>query len=316
MLIALLSLIILSCSKENNKQAQPKDCTSNFQEHPKAIACQALLDKYTNDGFAGISILIDSPTDGLWMGSSGFANLESNKKMNACNTHHTASLYKTYTATIIMQLVEEDKINLDDKLASYLSSDITDSVPNGNKVSIRNLLQHRSGIPDIFEEEFVNDFFGNPTRAYTIHELLAYIYDKEPLSDVDTQFHYSDANYSLLTLVIENVESNYAEAIRSRIFDPLKLTNTYFLEDPSQAPASLADSYWDSNGDNILENNSIIQTALTAGLTGSDGIVTTALDLKTFIQALAKGELVKDLNAMTDFLEVPDEVQQTEVYKG
>ena len=314
--LLIITLFMASCAKDNITLENDVDCTSDFQDHPKASALQAVADQHANDGFVGMTLLVDHPTDGLWMGSGGYASIENDTKMNPCHIHHTASLYKTYIATVIMQMVTENKINLNDPLSNYLASDITDRIPNGSSVSIKNLLQQRSGIPDIFEVAFITDFFNNPTKQYTIEELLEYVYDKNPLSAVDTEFHYSDANFSLLTLVIESIEGNYIQALKTRIFEPLNLTDTYFLENPTQTPVGLADSYWDRYGDGNIENNSDIQVALTAGLSGSDGILTTANDLKKFMQALTNGELVSNLALMTDFLAVPQEVQDREVYSG
>ncbi len=314
--ILALSLCIVSCTKEYFSPENDINCTMNFQDHPKATSFQTLTDKYAHDGFVGMTILIDDPTDGLWIGSSGYASIEQNIKMNPCHIHHTASLYKTYIATVIMQLVEENKIDLNDKLSNYLSTDITDKIPNGNSVSIKNLLQQRTGIPDIFEIDFITNFFNNPTSLYTVEELLEYVYDKEPLSEVGTEFHYSDANFSLLTLVIQEVEGNYIEALKSRIFAPLNLNDTYFLEHTDQTPIGLADSYWDRYNDGKIENISDLQTTLTVGLRGSDGIVTTANDLKIFIQALASGNLVTNISLMTDFLDVPLAIQERNVYAG
>lgn len=316
LIIIALSSFIVSCSEEYVTPANDINCTMDFQNHSNAAAFQNIINTYTNDGFVGMTLLIDSPIDGLWMGSSGYASIEENIEMNPCHIHHTASLYKTYIATVIMQLIEENKMNLDDRLSDHLSSDITNKIPNGNLISIKNLLQQRTGIPDIFEIDFITDFFNNPTKAYTFEELLEYVYDLEPLSNVDTEFHYSDANFTLLTLVIEKIEGNYIQAIKSRIFEPLNLEDTYFLENANQTPVGLADSYWDRYNDGKIENISDIQTILTVELKGSDGIVTTANDLKTFIQALASGDLVTNVAEMTDFIDVPAERQEQEVYSG
>ena len=315
-LIIVLSLFSTSCTQEHLTLENDNNCSMTFQNHPKAIALQNLADKYATDGFVGMTLLIDTPIDGLWIGSSGYANIEENIKMNPCHIQHTASLYKTYIATVIMQLVAENKIDLNDQLSKYLPSEITDKIPNGNEVSIKNLLQQRTGIPDIFEIDFITDFFNNPTKAYTIEELLEYIYDKDSLSAVDTEFHYSDANFSLLTLVIEKVEGSYIEALKSRIFDPLNLEDTYFLDNPNDTPEGLAGSYWNRYSDGKIENNSDVQIALTAGLRGSDGILTTATDLKTFMQALTSGNLGTNISLMTDFLDVPLDIQEREVYSG
>ena len=316
-IVALLAFVFTSCSDDDETNLDNDlDCTSNFENHINAHSFQTLIDSFANDGFVGMSLLVDHPTDGLWMGSAGYANIEDEVLMNPCHIHHAASIYKTYIATIIMQFVEEGKINLNSKLTDYLSTDITDRLPNGSAVTIKNLLQQRSGIPDIFESEFLTDFFNNPTKQYTIEELLEYIYDKDPLSEVDTEFHYSDANFSLLTLVIQETEGDFIQVLKKRIFEPLELDNTYFLENTNPIPAGLANSYWDRFSNGNFENNTEIQIAVVTGLKGSEGIATTVNDLKTFIQALANGNLVSNVSLMTDFLDVPTMVQEREVYSG
>ncbi len=316
-LCTLLIFSFSSCTEEEELRTDANiDCSADFQDHPNANRFQSIVDDYAADGFVGMTVLIDHPSDGLWMGSSGFADIEDNIKMNPCHLHHVASLYKTYIATIVMQLVEENKLNLDDKLSNYLAADITDRLPNGHLISIKNLLQQRSGLPDIFEAEFITDFFNTPTKQYSIQDLLEYIYDKEPLSDVDTEFKYSDANFSLLSLVIEEIEGDFIQELKDRIFTPLELHDTYFLNDQSDVPTGLADSYWERFSDGNIENNTDVQIALATGLRGSDGIVSSVDDLKTFIQAIAKGELVSDIAAMTEFIAVPTEVQETEVNSG
>jgi D-alanyl-D-alanine carboxypeptidase len=236
--------------------------------------------------------------------------------MNPTYLNHTASIYKTFIATIIMQLVEENKICLNDKLTKYLEPAITDRIANGNNISIKNLLQHRTGIRDIFEADFFEGFFMNPTKQYTIEELLEYVNDEAPLFKEGTKYHYSDANYSLLTLVIDTIEGSHISAIRTRIFDALHLQNTYFLEHPNQVPIGVVDSYWDIENTGNFENISEIQNALTSGLRGSDGVVTSAYDLNLFMRALVKGFLVEDIASMTDFIATPKEVQEQEGVVG
>ena len=309
-------LCLTSCIESYSTSENNIDCALTFEEHGNHDAFQTLLNTYATDGFVGMTLLIDDPDEGLWIGSSGYANIEEDIKMNPCHEHHTASLYKTFISTVILQLVQEEKLHLDDKLNEYLEVGLTERIPNANMISIRNLLEHRTGIPDIFEVEFITDFFNHPELAYSMNELIEYVYDKEALSEPGTDFYYSDANYTLLTLLIEAVEGSHTQAIRDRIFSPLNLTDTYFIEDPSQVPERLAESYWDRYGNGEIENNSDVQIALTAGLKGSDGIISTANDLKIFIKALSDATLLNDISEMTTFRAVGTEIQQNNVYSG
>ena len=94
-------IFLSSCTKEYMTPDNDINCTSNYENHPNADAFQAVIDNYANDGFVGMTLLIDKPIDGLWIGSSGYASIENNIKMNPCHVHHTASLYKTYIKYII-----------------------------------------------------------------------------------------------------------------------------------------------------------------------------------------------------------------------
>ncbi|WP_103071759.1 serine hydrolase domain-containing protein [Aquimarina sediminis] len=313
LILGVCIILFFSCSDEDDLSTDKINCNA---EHPKNTVYQDLINNYTQSGSVGLALLIADPEDGLWMGSSGYANLKNKIKMKPDYLHHTASIYKTFIATIIMQLVEENKIDINDKLKKYVDSDITNRIANGSDISIKNLLQHRTGVRDIFENDFFEGFFMNPTKQYTIKELLEYVYDEGPLFEEGTEYHYSDANYSLLTLVIDKVEGSHINSIRTRIFKKLDLQDSYFLEQYSQEPIGLVDSYWDIENNGSFENISEIQNAVTSGLRGSDGVVMSTYDLYLFMRALVKGSLVKDISSMKDFIATPTEIQEQEGVKG
>lgn len=186
--LGFFSVLFNGCKKEYPNPDNDISCGINYQDHPKNSQYQELLDSYAKKGFVGLTVLVDNPADGLWIGSSGYADIENKVKMTPCHFHHTASIYKTYIVVIIMQLVQEGKIKLDDHLIKYISSDIVSKLTNGNKITIKNLLQHRTGIPDIFEEDFVLGFFNHPEKTYSIEQLLKFVYNKKPLSKPGTEF--------------------------------------------------------------------------------------------------------------------------------
>ncbi len=305
-------LIFMSCVKDYPNPDNKLNCNMSFQDHPKNSRYQELLDSYAKNGFAGLTVLVDDQANSLWMGSSGYADIENKIKMTPCHYHHTASIFKTYLSVVIMQLIEEGKFNADDRLTGLVSEDILNQIPNGNLVTIKNLLQHRSGIPDLFETDFMLDLFNQSKESYSIETLLKYVYGKKKLSQPGTDFYYSDANFARLSLVVNHFEGDYGNAIKTRIFKALDLKESVFMNSSADAPPGLADSYWDRFGDGKIENNSDWQINLTSGLKGTDGIVTTANDMKRFIQAMTDGTLVSaaSLSLMTNFADVTVEEQQ------
>lgn len=309
-IICLILLVgITSCRKEYEEPDDNVVCSVNYDDHPKNMAYQSLLDEYTQKGLIGLSVLTDSPQLGTWEGASGYAKIENNIEMTSCHLHHTASIFKTFAAVVIIQMAEEGKFQLDEKAASYLPSDIVEKLPNGKEFTIRQLLQHRTGMVDVFEFDFINAFFNNPNQLYTIEELLAFMEGTKAQSEPGTDFYYSDANYLLLALIINKFDGDYVSAMNNRIVKPLGMTDTYIIDKPEQHPDGLANSYWDRYGKGKIENVSDIQIATTAGLRGTDGIIGSTEDLKIFIKAIFDGRLISSssLAEMADAISVPEE---------
>ena len=164
-----------------------------------------------------------------------------------------ASSTKTFVATIILQLIEEGKMNLNSKASKYLKNvDYLDFNNlhrlNGksfsNQITIEQLLSHRSGLADIFADKG-DDFFSlilqNRQLQYTPKEIVKLYYqfglNVLPHFEPGNGWSYSDMNYVLLGLIIESMDKgSLAESIRSRILEPLKMENTFFefYESPTQ----------------------------------------------------------------------------------
>lgn len=312
LILFVLFLALVGCKKEYPTPESSSNCSIQYQNHPLNSQYQAIVDRYCQEGFVGLTVLVDDSVTGLWIGSSGYADMENKVKMTPCHLHHTASIYKTYIAVLIMQLVDEGKLALTDKLEAYVNQDILEQLPNGREVTIENLLQHRTGMPDVFETDFIFDFFNSSGESYSIEKLLQYDYGAKAVSEPGTNFFYSDANYALLSLVINHFEGDYGVAIQTRIFQELALQDSYFLFDAKDAPKGLANSYWDRFGNGIIENISDWQINFTSGLKGTDGVVTSAQDLKHFLQAVVHGNLLSPASVlkMTTFVDVPESEKQ------
>lgn len=284
--------------KDELTEPAPSNCSLPFADssanNSKNIIYQALLDKYVKKGLPGLVVLIRTPNEGLWIGSSGYARIEDKTPMSKCNIVYSASIGKTYCAVAIMQLVDQGKINLDDKINAYLSADICKKIPNGNTVTIRNLLGHTSGIPNFDENtQFIADVLNNPF-SITTADLIKYEYGKNALFQPGEGYEYSSTGYELLALIIDNVTGeNHSKYYTSHIFQPFGLNNTYYKNEKDfPKPNGLVNCYFDRLGDGKIENVSIVNNYLTKVFTGSDGIMATVYDYSLFIEALMKGSLV------------------------
>ena len=227
---------------------------------------------------------------------------QTGKPVNITQQFRIASITKTFVATVTLQLVEENKVKLTDRIVDHLSDHAflgLDSLhyyqgqQYAGEIKIEHLLSHRSGLADIFNDKssaFFSKVFSNPQQTYSPKSIveLYYAFDlhQEAHFRPGEDFTYSDMNYVILGLLIEKLEKQaLAAALRKRILDPLKLAATYFefYEEAPNEP-SLLQQWYDS------QNMSAINTSFDwAG----GGLVSTMQDLSTFIRALFDGQLLQ-----------------------
>jgi D-alanyl-D-alanine carboxypeptidase len=157
------------------------------------------------------------------------------------------------------------------------------------------LLNHTSGIPDYMENiNFKLHWFNNLTQPWTAAEALAYAYDKPLLFKPGAQFNYSNTNYILLSLLLEHLtKQTEGEWLQENILKPQQLAHTYYKTQPAylgQLP--MPNYYLDRYGDGRHQNiTAAAKTEIYSEL-GDGGLVATALDFVTFLDALANGLII------------------------
>jgi D-alanyl-D-alanine carboxypeptidase len=140
------------------------------------------------------------------------------------------SLTKSFTATAILELVDEGRVALDDAVSTYVSG-----VPNGDAITLRQLAAMRSGLWD-YSEEVIPANLVEPTRHWTPRELLDIGFSRPPLFSPGTAFDYSNTNTVLLALVVEAVSGQSLDVlVAERILQPMNLTHTGSATDTAMA---------------------------------------------------------------------------------
>ncbi|OVE57443.1 serine hydrolase domain-containing protein [Chryseobacterium mucoviscidosis] len=222
----------------------------------------------------------------------GFADAEKNQKANVNTQYRIGSISKTFTAVLIMKALEEKKISLDQKLSEFYPE-----IPNAEKISIENLLQHRTGIHNLTSEA---EFWQYNTKPQTESSLISIIKKYKSDFEPGSKHEYSNSNYILLGFILEKIyKKPYAVLLKDKITKPLKLTLTQAggKIDPSKDQAK---AYQYINGTYVVSSETDMSIPIGAG-----NIISTPRDLLTFILGLENGKLVKksSLEKMKTFVD-------------
>jgi CubicO group peptidase (beta-lactamase class C family) len=234
-----------------------------------------------NDKFMG-SLCIREGENVVFNKAYGFADVDKNIAADRMTKYKIGSVTKTFTAVMIMQLIEEKKLNLQTKLNRFYPK-----IPNAEKITIYDLLHHRTGIVDYINGDSITA--KNIYRFHSKQEMIQKITDYKPLFEPGTKHEYSNSNYNLLGYIIETLtKKSYAENIQTRIVKKANLLNTYFPQ--GKIETSVGESYsYLFNGtkwEKVEEwENSI---AYSAG-----ALISTPADLTRFMYALFDGKLIK-----------------------
>ncbi|MEW7279019.1 serine hydrolase domain-containing protein [Aquimarina sp. 2201CG1-2-11] len=229
-----------------------------------------------NKGMGSISIFHEGKE--VYQNCIGYADVENNREASKNTKYRIGSITKTYTATMIMQLVDEKKITLTTTIDTYFPL-----VPNADKITIGHLLKHRSGLYNITDDvDFVNWMVLPQTR----NQMIARVIKSESQFTPNSKTEYSNTNYLLLSYIIEDIEKKtYAQVLQSKIVKPCRLRNTYY--------GSKIDTKNNEALSYELEDkwNPSIETDMSVPL-GAGGIVSTSSDVNAFYDHLFEGKLI------------------------
>ena len=268
---------------------------------------QALLDRSLAEDRSspGAVLRIESP-DFTWAGAAGACDPQRRLTMQPGDAFHAASITKMLTATLCLILAEDNMVDLDRGIGAYLPGAITDGLHDidgtafGSAITLRQLLNHRSGLADFFGDgaagpkarpPFVTEMAASPNRFWSPREVLDWT--KATLSPhfpPGGGWHYSDTGYLLAGMVIEAVTGEALhDVLRLWLLAPLGMDHSYLLyrERPRLTAAGRPPSR------PFVGTLDYGRLKSASADWGSGGIVTTAGDLCRFIRAFADARLLK-----------------------
>lgn len=256
---------------------------------------------HENNKFMG-SLTIREGENVVFNKAYGFADVEKNIKADRLTRYKIGSISKTFTAVMVMQLIEEKKMTLQTKLNRFYPK-----IQNAEKISIYDLLHHRTGIVDYVNQDA--SFHASLDKKHSKEDILKVITSFKSNFEPGSKYEYSNSNFFILGCIIEKLtKKSYEENLQNRIVKKAELgtfenktemtdkgavtkkvfvPTTYYREEATNTANKESYSYYfdGTNWVKSLENHNSIPFA-------SGGITSTPADLTKFIQALFNGKLV------------------------
>ena len=234
-----------------------------------------------NEKFMG-SVAIYKEDTIIYNRQVGFLNVNKGIGANSTTKYRIGSISKTFTAVLIFKAIEEGKINLNETLNNYFPG-----IKNASKITISNLLNHRSGIHSFTDNRKI--YLSYHTQPKSEKEMVniisAYDSDFEP----DSGAAYSNSNYLLLSYILERIYmKKFGQILQDKLCTPLKLDHTYYRAGLSNE-SNESDSYVYSKKQWKIEPQTHGEIGLGAGT-----IISNPTDLIRFSDALFNGELISE----------------------
>ncbi len=254
-----------------------------------------------NNRDKGISAAIIMPNGGVWTGAAGIG--KNSLPIQTTTPFYCASTSKTFVAANMMKLVETNSININAPIYHYLVSSQYPSAYIDSTITIKQLLNHTSGIYNFTDNSnFFTSVTTNPTKAYAHGECLFQFLNQGPTFPKGTGFNYSNSNYVLLAFILEKATgADLKDIIYNNIIQPLNLNATSSSDDTTpNSPAGFCANtgLFDVNLSNIPH------TALLTSMWGPAHMVSIPENLAHYCRALIKGQLYTQPTTITDMLTV------------
>ncbi|MFF1381556.1 serine hydrolase domain-containing protein [Streptomyces sp. NPDC058308] len=261
-------------------------------------ATQRALDALERSGIPGVAAEVNGP-QGKWFGSAGYADTATGRKRTAADHLRAGSNTKSLVSVVLLQLEAEKKLSLDDSVERWLPGVLQGNGYDGTKVTVRQLLNHTSGVHDMVStpewREHMNGpgFLAHRYDAWTPRRIVDLALTYKPDFEPGTSWNYSNTNFVLAGMIIEKVTGNtYAHEAERRIIKRLKLRETTFPGTDPKMPAPHAIGYsklYAANpGPEIYD-----ATEYNPAWSGATGeVISTTGDLNRYYSALLKGQLL------------------------
>ncbi|GGQ64166.1 serine hydrolase domain-containing protein [Kitasatospora griseola] len=259
--------------------------------HRTNAALQRDVDALTALGATGVQARLTGPDGPDATAVGGVADVTTRQPVPADGYFRIASVTKAFVATVVLQLVAEGKLTLDDTVESRLPGVVSGNGNDGRAITVRDLLQHRSGLHDDYPDyTSAEDFQQHRNDTVTAEQTVARAVAHQPDFRPGTQWSYGNTGYVLLGMIVERVTGHpWHQEVHDRIVRPLALDHTSRPGATPALPQPHAATYQRFQDGGPLVD---VTEQVGMGTNGEAGLISTTADLDRFFAALLGGKLL------------------------
>jgi len=234
----------------------------------------------------GAIVGIWSPRSGDLVMLKGKADIKTGTAMNSADRVRICSITKTFTVTVVLELVDEGKLGLEDRLAKYYPD-----IPGADQITIGQLCNMTAGIFNYSEDKsFINTYATDPNKVWKPEELVSLAVAHPPYFAPGKGWHYSNTNAIILGMIVQKLTGkDIASQIQSRLSDVLRLSSTYWPQGTSIEGAHVHGYLGGADGQ-LTDGTSMFNPS---GMGASGALISNLDDMKTWVASLVKGSLLK-----------------------
>jgi D-alanyl-D-alanine carboxypeptidase len=285
------AVVIITCAAIPARPADPNDSPSVASASVRA-AIDAAVQR--NRKLYGGRTPVPGVLIGVWDASGhsyvrgyGYADVARKRPLTAADHFRIGSNTKTFVVGVILQLVDEGKLRLDDRLSRF---PLGVKVPNAQNITVRELCNMRSGLFEAFDSPQFEHLKFTPDTKFDPRTIIGWAVKQKPYFAPNKGYHYSNTNYLLLGLIIETLtKRSVGDEIRTRFIEPLHLTQTSY-PDTQAMPNPWARGY----GLDAKRNWEDVSGTIPVSMMGAAGaMISDMADMKRWIALFVTGKVSK-----------------------
>ena len=293
--ILILIVFPLACAEPDSVAPATYSCSLSFSEssttHPQSDRFQMALDEVAKN-VPGTQVALRTSDGEAWAQAAGMADIANGVSMESCHKMMIGSISKVFTAVMIFSLQDEGLLSIEDPLSKWIAEEIVNELENADQVSLKQLLNHTSGLADYNNTQFNLDATNRPFMKLSQEEKLEYAYGESATHAPGTDYAYSNTNFVLLGMAAEAATGkSQASILQEYIFSPLNLTSAAYGTQEEPLPSGVVrpyvsiqeGTYFDSKHLEVADAN-----------TGDGGVALHMQDLRTFAEGLFGGKLLSE----------------------